>query len=138
MKILKWLSALVSASFRSQYTGGPLNIAVFNDKFVAANQELAKGDTNGLHAGLSLLIESLEVSGDYVQSLVPAIEHLYSALSHHDRADTKGPWNRDLSGYGVISWSNDLYDRDSALQKAWPYIQKINDDLKSRSLGWHY
>lgn len=122
----------------TNYKGGPLNLQDFNRLFVEANQALTKGNTEGLKAGLGLFIEALAVAGDYAEELVPAIVSLRCALSHHDRADTKGPWNWDLSGYGVFSWKNDLYDRDEALQKAWPHIEVINNGLRSRGLGWIY
>lgn len=117
-------------------TGGATDIDRFNRLFVAANESLTKGNTDGLKEGIAYLIEALEVSGGYKRSLATAISYLVRALSHHDRADTKGPWNRDLSGYGVISWKNDLWDRDRALRASWDSIVQINNDLKSKGLGW--
>lgn len=136
MNILKWLLAMAYYFIPSKYRGGPLDIVVFNEKFVAANREMAKKNTDGLRMAIALLIESLQVSGDYAQHLRPAIEHLNSALFYHNRATVKGPWNRDHSGYGVVSWYADQHDRNDALVNAWPYIEKINDDLKSQGLGW--
>lgn len=138
MTIFQWLKSLVSPTLPLEYRGGPLDLQIYNERFIAANKELAKGNTDGLKAGIGLLIQCLEVAGDYAQELAPAIGHLYCALSYHDRADTKGPWNRDLSGYGIHSWRNDLYDRDTALRNAWTHIEAINDSLKSQGLGWNY
>ena len=119
--------------------GGPFDIQKFNDLFVKANQVLADGDLKSLKSGIALLMESMDFAGDvYTKDLVPAIEYLRCALTRYERADTKGPWNRDLSGYGVLSWKNDLYDRDTALRAAWPHIKKINDDLKKQWLGWDF
>jgi hypothetical protein len=132
LKKLLGLSAKATIVFK----GGPLNIQDFNEKFVAGNKALAAGNTEGLNKGISLFIESLSVAGPFAARMKSAIEALYCALSHHDRADTKGPWNRDLSGYGVMSWKNDLYDRDEALQRAWPYINSVNEELKKEGLGW--
>jgi len=42
-----------------------------------------------------------------------------------------------LSGYGLWSWKNDLYDRDTALREAWPHIEAINESLKAKGLGWN-
>ena len=126
------------AMLRTSFHGGPLDLSEFNRLFVSANKELAKGNTEGLKNGIGLLIQALEVAGDYAQELCPAIRDLRCALSHHDRADTKGPWNRDLSGYGLWAWKNDLWDRESALQQAWPHIEAINKDLVSKGLGWNY
>ena len=114
----------------------PLQLQPFNEKFVSANQELAKGNTEGLKAGIGLLIESLKFSGSHSGNIRGALRELYCALSHHDRADTKGPWNRDLSGYGLLSWKNDLWDRDHALMRAWPHIEVVNGRLKDQGLGW--
>ena len=117
---------------------GPLNLHAFNLKFIAANKALTGGNTDALKAGISLLIESLDEAGEFAPHVVSAIQELHCALSHHDRADIKGPWNRDLSEYGVSSWKKDLYDRDDALRRAWPHIETINNALKSNGLGWHY
>lgn len=117
---------------------GPLDLIRFNEKFVEGNQALALGNTDGLKTGLTRLIEALEFAGPFTKRLVPAIKSLRCALSHHDRADTKGPWNWDLSGYGLLSWTKDLYDRDTALREAWPHIESINRELKSKGLGWSY
>lgn len=133
-----WISVLLSRLKPVRYRGGPLDLPILNEKFVAANKALAKGNTDGLRAGIAFLIDCLPVSGDYAVDLGPAIQFLYGALEHHERADTKGPWNRDLSGYGLFSWRNDLYDREIALQNAWPHIEKINNALRAKSLGWHY
>jgi len=114
------------------------DVQSFNQKFVEANKALATGNTEGLKAGIGFLIESLSVSGLFASETKKAIEALYGALSHHDRADKKGPWNRDLSGYGLSSWKNDLYDRDDALRQAWPHIESINNKLKEEGLGWDY
>jgi len=116
----------------------PLDLAAFNDKFVAANNTLARGNTEALKEGIRLLIESLDYAGEFTSGVVNSIRELRCALSHHDRADTKGPWNRDLSGYGVIAWKNDLYDRNMALARAWPHIESINNELKARGFGWRY
>lgn len=121
-----------------RYHGGPLDLQEFNRRFVAANEALRKGNTDGLKEGICLLMDALEVSGDYTTDVIPALRFLRCALSHHDRADTKGPWNRDLSGYGLFSWKNDLYDRDEALRRAWPHIKKINESLREEGLGWNY
>jgi len=126
------------ANLFRKHKEGPLDLTRFNRKFVEGNQALALGNTDGLKTGLTLLIESLEFAGPFAKRLVPAIKSLRCALSHHDRADTKGPWNRDLSGYGLFSWKNDLYDRDTALREAWPNIESINRELKSQGLGWSY
>lgn len=117
---------------------GPLDLPAFNLKFIAANKALTGGNTDALKAGIGLLIESLVDAGEFAPRIVSAIRELHCALSHHDRADTKGPWNRDLSGYGLFSWKNDLYDRDDALRRAWPHINSINEELKTRGLGWHF
>ena len=123
--------------FFLQFKRYSFNLTQFNEKFVAGNEALAQGDSEGLKTGIKLFIESLSVSGPHNVPLRKAIRHLYSALSFHDRADTKGPWNRDLSGYGILSWKADLCDRDKALEQAWPYIYSINQDLKSELLGWN-
>ncbi len=120
------------------WKGGPIDLPEFNAKFIAANQALAKGNTEGLKDGIGLLIDSLSVAGDFADRIGTAIQHLYCALSHHDRADTKGPWNRDLSGYGLFSWSNDIWDRNDALLRAWSFISSVNDELKIHDLGWKY
>ncbi len=117
------------------YVGGPLNRVTFNHFFVSANQTLKGGDTQALRDGIANLIDALQYSGDYAQDLVPAIDYLRCALSYHDRADTHGPWNRDLSGYGVMSWKSDLLSRQAALEKAWPHILAIDQDLKKHGLG---
>ncbi len=124
-------------SYKTKVTGGPLDISQFNPLFVWANQALAKGNNEGLKKGIDLLGQSLAVAGDYAGPIVSALRELRCALPHHDRADTKGPWNRDLSGYGVIAWKNDLYDRDEALARAWPFIAEVNDDLRAQGLGWN-
>ena len=116
----------------------PLDPGSFNKAFVAANTALTRGDAEALKTGLSLLIDSLAVSGGFTTRVIDAISELRCALSHHDRADTKGPWNRDLSGYGVVSWKNDLYDRDDALRRAWKPISSINNELRAQGLGWQY
>ena len=110
----------------------------FNDLFVRANKALARGNTEGLKDGIGLLIEALPSAGEFRREVAAGISELRCALSHHDRADTKGPWNRDLSGYGVMSWKNDLYDRDVALRRAWEHLGPVNDQLRSRGLGWNY
>lgn len=133
-KLLRTSTRTVSLAFQ----GGPLNLEAFNEKFVSGNKALSQGNADGLKTGISLLIDSLAFAGPYASDMKCAIEALYCALSHHDRADTKGPWNRDLSGYGVMCWKNDLYDRDSALRQAWPHIESINRQLKSKGLGWKY
>ncbi len=120
------------------YFGGPLDLETFNQKFVAGNKALTLGNTDGLKTGIALFIDGLDCAGEFAAELIPAIQALHSALSHHDRADTKGPWNRDLSGYGLFSWKNDLYDRDTALRSAWPHIDAINKKLKLKGLGWDY
>jgi len=117
---------------------GSSNLPAFSLRFIAANKALTGGNTDSLKAGISLLIESLDDAGEFAPRIVSAVRELHCALSHHDRADTKGPWNRDLSGYGLFSWKNDLYDRDDALRRAWPHIQSINEELKLKGLGWHY
>jgi len=122
--------------YKTKVTGGPLDLSQFNSLFVRANQALVKGNSEGLKEGIDLLGRSLEVAGDYAAPIVSALQELRCALPHHDRADTKGPWNRDLSGYGVIAWKNDLYDRDEALVRAWPFIAEVNSDLRSQLLGW--
>lgn len=128
---------LSTIEFFLQFKRHPLNLAEFNEKFVAGNNALARGDSDGLKTGIKLFIESIPVAGLNSRPLRKAIRHLYTALSFHDRADTKGPWNRDLSGYGIVCWKTDLCDRDEALKHAWPYIESINNDLKSRGLGWY-
>ena len=138
LKLLTSLASLVSKSVPVTFRGGPLNITEFNEKFVSGNKALAAGNTEGLKTGIGLFIESLSVSGNFGPEMKKAIEFLYRALSHHDRADTKGPWNRDLSGYGLFSWKNDLWSRDTALRNAWPHIDKVNRELKSKGLGWNY
>lgn len=120
------------------FTPKPLNLAAFNEKFVAANKTLAHGNTEALKGGIVFLIESLDYAGEFTEGVMHAIRELRCALRHHDRADTKGPWNRDLSGYGVLSWKNDLYDRDAALARAWPHLESINNELKARGLGWNF
>ena len=90
----------------------------------------------GLKEGIALFMDAVSFSGPYTKDLVSALRYLRCALSKHDRVDTKGPWNRDLSGYGVWSWKNDLWDRDTALKKAWPHIQTINNKLVEEGLGW--
>lgn len=119
---------------------GPLDIKKFNEKFVEGNEALALGTTEGLKTGLSCFMEALEVAGPITELLVPAIKSLRCALSHHERADTNGPWNRGLSGYGLNSWWNDHQDRDTALRKAWPMIAAINRVLKKidPAFGWDY
>lgn len=114
------------------------NLPRFNELFVQANNVLMGGNTESLKSGLGHLIEALKVSGPYSRDLKKAISHLYAALDHHDRADTKGPWNWDLSGYGLNSWRNDLIDSDTALQRAWPHIEKINTSLLEQGLGWRH
>lgn len=120
-----------------RFRGGPLNLELFNERFISANRALSEGNTDGLKNGIGLMIDSLEVAGEFARDVIPALRFLRCALSRHDRADTKGPWNRDLSGYGLYSWRNDLYDRDSALQKAWPHIKAVNDALREQGLGWN-
>ena len=115
-----------------------LDIEKFNEKFVAGNKALVNGNVEGLKDGINFFIDSLNFSGEFLSPMQKAIRELYCALSHHDRADTKGPWNRDLSGYGVMSWKSDLYDRDEALRRAWPHINAINQELVSRGYGWKY
>ncbi len=117
---------------------GPLDIDKFNEKFVAANQALTGGNTEALKSGIGLFIDALPVAGHFTPRLVMVIQILRCALTKHDRADTKGPWNRDLSGYGLFAWKNDLYDRDAALGKSWEHISSINNELKSMGLGWKY
>lgn len=129
---------VLSAESATVFQGGPLNVQVFNEKFVAANKALTAGNAEGLKTGISLFIESLSVAGPFAGRIKCAIEELYCALSHHDRADTKGPWNRDLSGYGVMSRKNDLFDRDEALHRAWPHIDSVNRELMVDGLGWRY
>jgi len=134
-----WLSRLLGVLRTTPVIhGGPLDMKAFNEKFVAANQALRGGDSNALKAGIGLFIEALSVAGPFAPRLADAIQELYCGLSHHDRADTKGPWNRDLSGYGVMSWKNDLYTRDVALGRAWTHISSINKELKAQGLGWSY
>jgi len=116
----------------------PSDVTKFNQKFVDGNNALSLGTTSGLRDGLSIFIESLDDAGEFRSRMISAICELRCALSHHDRANTKGPWNRDLSGYGVMSWKNDLYDRDQALRRAWPHIESINTELKSQGLGCLY
>lgn len=123
---------LAAPKSRRKYHGGPLDVDAFRRKFEEANAALAKGNTEGLKEGIGLLIESLAVAGEFAEQIGPALQALYCALSHHDRADTKGPWNRDLSGYGLYSWQNDLDDRDAALQTAWFYIKPVYDELARR------
>lgn len=136
--MLTFLKRILGSSAKATlvFRGGPLNVQVFNEKFVAGNNALTAGNTEGLKVGIGLFIESLSVAGPFAGRMKSAIEALYCALSHHDRADTKGPWNRDLSGYGVMSWKNDLYDRDEALQRAWPNIDSVNRELAVSGLGW--
>jgi hypothetical protein len=140
VKLISLKKESVPASAKSEFV--PVNFAFdreeFNVLFVAGNQELATGTTSGLEVGLRLFIKSLAVAGPFGPRMREAISELRCALSHHDRADTKGPWNRDLSGYGVLSWKADLYERDEALQRAWPHIESINEELKSSGLGWRY
>lgn len=123
---------LTASRSRRKYRGGPLDVDAFRRKFEEANAALAKGDTEGLKEGIGLLIESLAVAGEFAEKIIPALQALYCALSHHDRADKKGPWNRDLSGYGLYSWQNDLDDRDAALLVAWFYIKPVYDELAHR------
>ena len=117
---------------------GKEELVAFNEKFVAANKALTGGTGEALRSGIALFIESLDYAGEYKTSISRAIEKLCGALSKHDRADTKGPWNRDLSGYGILSWKADLYGRDVALRLAWDDISRVNESLKSKGLGWHY
>jgi hypothetical protein len=121
-----------------RFRGGPLDLKLFNERFVSANQALSEGTTDGLKKGISLMVDSLEVAGEFARDVIPALRYLRCALSHHDRADTKGPWNRDLSGYGLYSWWNDQYDRDKALRLAWPHILSVNRSLNEQGLGWSY
>jgi hypothetical protein len=114
------------------------NIVEFNKLFVAANKELARGNTEGLKAGISLFVGALSHAGKYLEDQKKAIGYLYGALSRHERANTKGPFNQDLSGYGVFCWKEDLYERDEALRLAWPYIERINNELKAAGMGWYY
>ncbi len=86
----------------------PLNLEAFNRKFVEANMALSRGNTVALKEGITFLIDSLDVAGEYTPDVIAALSELRCALSHHDKADKKGPWNRDFSGYGVSSWKNDL------------------------------
>jgi len=132
------LLAIIGVSKATVFRGGPLNLSVFNERFIAANNELMLGTTEGLKEGIRHLVESLEVAGDFASDVIKALQYLRCALSHHDRADTKGPWNRDLSGYGLMSWKNDLYDRDTALRQAWPHIAAVNDRLKKLGFGWNF
>jgi hypothetical protein len=127
---------LTIKEFFLQFKRYPFKPTKFSEKFVAANEALARGDSDGLKAGIKLLIEGLSVAGPHSLPLRKAIRHLYSALSFHDRADSRGPWNWDLSGYGILSWKADLCDRNEALRQAWPYIEAINKHLQSTGLGW--
>ena len=106
---------------------GTYDIDTFNDKFVLANKALTAGNSDALRTGIDLFVESLEYSGEYRHYIASAINKLAGALSYHDRADTKGPWNRDLSGYGIMSWKFDLYSRNEALQMAWSDISHVNE-----------
>lgn len=129
---------------RTSITVSPLDLDAFNTAFVEANRALAQGHSNGnaaseaLKRGISLLGESLLVSGKHAKAIASAINCLSCALSKHDRANTKGPWNWDLKGYGLLSWKTDIWDRDYALQRAWEHIAPVNDELRRQGLGWDF
>jgi hypothetical protein len=112
--------------------------AVFNETFIKANKALRQGNTAGLKTGIALFISSLPVAGTHQEDIADTIRALYCALNCHERADKKGPWNRDLSGYGMIQWKDDLWSRDDALRAAWPHVKTINDSLIAAGLGWQY
>jgi len=135
MSIKQILQSILN--FSSQEKSGE-DIIKFSSLFVKANMALTRGNTEALKQGITLFIKSLDYAGKYEGDIAKAIGILRRALSRHDRADRKGPWNRDLSGYGVMAWRGDLYERDVALGNAWKYIEAVNDDLLNQGLGWKF
>ncbi len=127
-----------NSSKTKKYVGGPFDLHRFNALFTGANKTLMGGNVEALRFGINQLIDTLSCAGDFADDIIPAIHYLRGGLDKYERADTRGPWNRDLSGYGLSSWQNDLYGRDEALRLAWPHIEKINNQLKTQGLGFKY
>ncbi|MFA7193618.1 MAG: hypothetical protein WC087_01745 [Candidatus Paceibacterota bacterium] len=124
---------IMTAQLKKRELHRPLTILkLFNEEFIAGNESLTLGNTEGLELGIVHFKKALKFSTfQEDRQLKKAIQHLKKSLACNKVADL-GPWG------SLFRWKNSLEDRQYHLREAWKPIREINENLKSQGLGWDY